>query len=110
MKPSNYSMFIFWSTIDRVFVVSVPELPGCMAHGETKEKAIANAEEAIQNWLETAREIGRKIPEPRDLETFEAELERNTQDPKPFKWTPRSKAGAVLVEAKRTHPTKKTSK
>jgi predicted RNase H-like HicB family nuclease len=65
MKESRYELIIFWDESDQIFVVDVPELPGCMAHGRTKSEAIANAEAAIDLWIETAREDGIPIPEPR---------------------------------------------
>jgi predicted RNase H-like HicB family nuclease len=65
MKESRYELIIFWDESDQIFVVDVPELPGCMAHGRTKSKAIAHAEAAIDLWIETAKEDGIPIPEPR---------------------------------------------
>lgn len=62
---SNYSMNITWSSTDEAFLVVVPELPGCMADGKTRSDAIINAERVIEEWLETARQIGRPIPQPR---------------------------------------------
>jgi predicted RNase H-like HicB family nuclease len=61
----RYELIIYWSKDDHAFVVEVPELPGCMADGESYEQAVANAQEAIQLWIETARELGRPVPEPR---------------------------------------------
>lgn len=61
----KYSMVITWSPEDGAYIVSVPELPGCMADGETPEEAAKNAEQVIAEWLETAKEEGREIPEPR---------------------------------------------
>ena len=61
----NYELTVAWSREDAVFVVDVPELPGCMAHGATPEEAVANAQDAISLWLETARDLGRPIPRPR---------------------------------------------
>ena len=58
-------MIIFWDDSDQIFVVDVPKLPGCMAHGRTKSEAIAQAEAAIDLWIETAKEDGIAIPEPR---------------------------------------------
>ena len=60
-----YEMIIYWSKIDDCYLVEVPELPGCMADGKTRAEAIANAEIIIEEWLETAREDGRPIPDPR---------------------------------------------
>lgn len=61
----KYELIIYWSDEDDSFVVEVPELPGCMADGETYEQAVANAQQVIEEWIETARELGRSIPEPR---------------------------------------------
>ena len=62
---SKYEMVIYWSETDNAFVVEVPELPGCMADGESYQAAVANAEQIIEEWIETAKEEGRTIPEPR---------------------------------------------
>ncbi len=61
----RYEMIIYWSSEDEAYLVEVPELPGCMADGATYQEALANAEIIIQEWLDTARELGRSIPEPR---------------------------------------------
>ena len=61
----RYELIIFWSKADESFVVEVPELPGCMADGTTYEEAVANAQLVIAEWIETARSLGRAIPEPR---------------------------------------------
>ena len=65
MKESRYELIIFWDESDQIFVVDVPELPGCMAHGRTKREAITQAEDAIDLWIETAKEDGVTVPEPR---------------------------------------------
>ena len=62
---SKYEVIIYWSDNDKAFVAEVPELAGCMADGSTYQEALANAETVIDEWLETAREPGRAIPEPR---------------------------------------------
>jgi predicted RNase H-like HicB family nuclease len=64
MSP-RYELIIFWSHEDQAFVAEVPELPGCAADGATYAEAVANAEVVIQEWLETAKQLGRTIPEPR---------------------------------------------
>lgn len=65
-RPSNrYEMILYWSKEDDTYVVEVPELPGCMADGPTRQLAIANAEKIIEEWIETAREQGRDIPDPK---------------------------------------------
>jgi predicted RNase H-like HicB family nuclease len=61
----RYELIIYWSKDDSSFVVEVPELPGCMADGQTYAEAVANAEEIIDEWIETARNLGRPIPEAR---------------------------------------------
>ena len=61
----KYELIIYWSKEDESFVVEVPELPGCMADGETYEEAVANAQKVIMQWIETARELGRPVPEPK---------------------------------------------
>ena len=65
MKKNHYEMIVWWSDEDAAFVVDVPELPGCMAHGRTRIEAIKNAEDAISFWIKTAREDGLIIPEPK---------------------------------------------
>jgi len=62
---SKYEMVIYWSESDAAFVVEVPELPGCMADGATYQEAVANAEQVIKEWIDTAKEEGRVIPEPK---------------------------------------------
>ena len=64
-KQSRYELIIYWSKEDNAFVVEVPELPGCMADGKTYEEAVANAQGVIAEWIETAHELGRPIPEPK---------------------------------------------
>lgn len=61
----KYEIIIYWSNDDGVFVAEVPELPGCTAHGPSQDVALAKASEAIQLWLDTAREFGDPIPEPK---------------------------------------------
>ena len=62
---SRYEIVISWSGEDNAFVAQVPELPGCMADGKTYHEALSNAEQIIREWIETAHEIGRPIPEPK---------------------------------------------
>jgi len=61
----KYEMIVYWSEEDGVFIVDVPELPGCMAHGDSAALAVENAQDAIDLWLDTARELGRPLPEPK---------------------------------------------
>ncbi|MDP8206170.1 MAG: type II toxin-antitoxin system HicB family antitoxin [Candidatus Electryonea clarkiae] len=61
----KYEVIIYWSDEDQIYIAEVPELPGCMAHGDTREEALKEAGEAMQLWLDTAREMGRKVPKPK---------------------------------------------
>lgn len=65
MSESKHEIILYWDKLDEIFVAEIPELAGCMAHGATRAEAVAAAEEAISLWLETAREDGEDIPEPR---------------------------------------------
>lgn len=65
MENYRYEMIIYWSDKDKAYIVEVPELPGCMADGETYQDAIKNAEVIINEWIETAKSLGREIPEPK---------------------------------------------
>ncbi len=66
----KYEMIVYWSEDDKSYVVEVPELAGCMADGTTYEEAIKNAQQAISEWIETAKSLGRKIPTPRGRLTY----------------------------------------
>ncbi len=61
----KYEVILYWSNADDVFVAEVPELAGCTAHGPTQEAALENVNQAIELWVETAREFGDPIPEPK---------------------------------------------
>ena len=62
---SKYEVIIYWSEEDNSLVAEIPELAGCMADGATYQEALANAEVVIQEWIETAAELGRPIPQPK---------------------------------------------
>lgn len=64
MNDIHYSMIIQWDEDDKIFVVSVPELPGCMTHGKTYEEAVQQGKEAIEGWLDIAKELQWSIPAP----------------------------------------------
>ena len=61
----KYEIILYWSNEDDAFVAEVPELPGCMAHGRTQETALREINEAMRLWIETAREDGEPVPEPK---------------------------------------------
>ncbi len=65
MSIPKYELIIWWSDEDEAFLVEVPELPGCMADGDTYEDAVRNAQVVIEEWIATATELGRPIPAPR---------------------------------------------
>ena len=65
MTEPHYHINLFWSDEDSVWIADVPDLHGCMTHGRTRADAVANAADAIEGWLETAREHGFEIPAPR---------------------------------------------
>jgi predicted RNase H-like HicB family nuclease len=66
MKPEQrYELIIYWSDEDEAFIAEVPELPGCAADGPTYDDAVSNVQVVIREWIETATELGRPIPEPR---------------------------------------------
>lgn len=64
-SPFHYEIILFWSDDDQAFIAEVPELPGCAADGETYAEALCNVETIISEWIETAKELGRAIPEPK---------------------------------------------
>ena len=61
----RYQIILYWSNEDQAFIAEVPELPGCAADGETYQEALQNVEIVMQEWIETAKELGRPIPEPK---------------------------------------------
>ena len=66
----RYEIIVYWSKEDQAFIAEVPELPGCAADGATYQEAIANVEIVIREWIETAKEMGRQIPEPKGRLVF----------------------------------------
>ena len=67
---TRYEVIIYWSAEDRACIAEVPELPGCAADGTTHQEALANVEVVIQEWIETAKQLGRPIPEPKGRLSF----------------------------------------
>ena len=61
----KYEIILYWSNGDQVFIAEVPELPGCMAHGDDYETALRNIKDAMQLWIEVAQERGRPVPQPK---------------------------------------------
>lgn len=61
----RYEIIIYWSSEDNAYLAEVPELPGCMADGKTYYEALSNAEQIIEEWIETAMKLGRSIPQPK---------------------------------------------
>jgi predicted RNase H-like HicB family nuclease len=70
MPKPKYEVIIYWSDDDRSFIAEVPELPGCAANGKTHRDALRNVETVILEWLETARDLGRRIPRPKGRLVF----------------------------------------
>ncbi len=62
---SKYEIIIYWSKDDKAFLAEVPELPGCMADGQSYQEALTNVSSIIEDWIETAKSLGRSIPEPK---------------------------------------------
>lgn len=67
---SKYEIIIYWSQEDEAFIAEVPELTGCAADGPTYQEALSNVEIVVQEWLETAKELGRPIPQPKGRLVF----------------------------------------
>lgn len=67
---TKYEVIIYWSDADQSFIAEVPELPGCAADGTTYQEALTNVEVVIQEWIDTAKKLGRPIPEPKGRLVF----------------------------------------
>jgi len=63
--PLKYEVIIYWSAEDNGFIAEIPELPGCAADGQTPTEALSNVEVIAREWIETARDLGRLVPEPK---------------------------------------------
>ena len=61
----RYEIILYWSNVDQAVIAVVPELPGCMAHGNDYETALENIQEAMRLWIDTAQELGQPVPEPK---------------------------------------------
>ncbi len=64
MGQFRYEVIIYWSEQDQAFIAKVPELPGCAADGATYQEALANLEPVVEEWIETAQDLGRPFPDP----------------------------------------------
>lgn len=62
---NKYEIILFWSEKDQVYIAEAPELPGCLAHGQNREEALKNIDEAMELWVQTAQEFGDPVPEPK---------------------------------------------
>lgn len=62
---AHYEIILHWSDEDQIFIAEAPELPGCLAHGDTQESALANIKAAMQLWIDTAKQHGDEIPRPK---------------------------------------------
>jgi predicted RNase H-like HicB family nuclease len=87
MNPKHYSMLIQWDPRDDIYVVTVPELPGCTTHGRTYEEAVQQGQDAVESWIMVAEELGWPIPAEK---TFAAQQVNELQ----VSTTPRVNAGA----------------
>ncbi len=67
---SRYELIIYWSDPDKAYVVEIPELPGCMADGQSYVEAVENAEKVIDEWIATAKKMGREVPKPKGKLTY----------------------------------------
>ena len=61
----KHEIILYWSIEDQAFIAEAPELPGCMAHGDDQQAALRNIKDAMQFWIERARELGRSVPQPK---------------------------------------------
>ena len=64
MQMHKYEVVIHWSETDHAFIAEAPQLPGCIAHGDTRQEAVRQIDQAIRLWTDTAREFGDPVPEP----------------------------------------------
>ena len=64
-NTNRYEVIIYWSSDDNGFIAEVPELPGCMSDGSTQQEALSNVQVIMQQWIDTAKSLGRAIPEPK---------------------------------------------
>lgn len=83
----KYGISIYWSDEDQLFIAAAPELPGCVTHGDTQEAALANLAEAVQLWVDTAKEFGNPVPEPKgqsvSLDSNKREQSQSIGRPRP---------------------------
>jgi predicted RNase H-like HicB family nuclease len=70
IRSFRYEIVLYWSGEDRAFIAEVPELAGCAADGSTYQEALASVAVVVDEWLATARDLGRQIPQPRSPKAF----------------------------------------
>jgi predicted RNase H-like HicB family nuclease len=70
MKATDYPIFLIYSEDEEAWLAHVDQLPGLIVDGPTQEEALSNAKSAINNWIETTKELGRSVPEPLSEEKF----------------------------------------
>lgn len=73
----KYEIIIYWSNEDEAYIAEVPELPGCLADGASYQEVLENVNRIIEEWVETAKEIGRKIPEPIKVVWYMHKINKN---------------------------------
>lgn len=98
MKATDYPLLVVWSEEDQAYLASVFDLPGCVADGGTQEEAVANAQVVIQEWIETAREVGRDVPKPSDFVAMQASFEKAAEEQRKEFEEAVHAAAKVLVE------------
>lgn len=99
MKATDYPVIIVWSKEDQAYLARVPDLPGCMADGETREEAVKNVLLSIEEWIETAQELERPIPAPLDAASLEANVGKQmAENQKYFEYAVQKEAQRIVSE------------
>jgi predicted RNase H-like HicB family nuclease len=106
----KYGISIYWSNEDHLYIAAAPELPGCVTHGDTPEDALANLAQAVQLWVDTAKEFGNPVPEPKgqsvSLNSIKQEQSQAERKPKPMTPLLRKKSKHRVYYDARTSRTK----
>jgi predicted RNase H-like HicB family nuclease len=110
MKIDRYAINLIWSSEDQAYLAQIPDLPGCIADGTTVEQAIRNLDVIAQEWIETAKELGRSIPKPVDLSTYlERERESEERQQAAFAQAVRHAVSDILAETAKSRAQERTS-